>query len=265
MSRPGFQQYQSQFTGHIRDPKGMARPQGVALRGMKAYTEIVFNNMAETLAACFPVTQKVLGARRWMRLVRAFLAEHRCVTPLFRQIPEELLHYLEQAPDSLAGLPPFLYSLAHYEWIELALSLSDATLPPGEILADGDLLNQRPVLAPALALLSYPYQVQRIGPCFRPTQPDAEPTNILAFRRLDDDVKFIVLNPVSARLVALLEAGATGMAALQQIAMELKHSRPEVVVQGGLEILKNLREEQAIWGAWGHENAETDRPVFKAG
>lgn len=248
MSLPAFQQYQTEFTAHIRDPKAVARPKGVAPRGMRVYAEIVFANMEETLAACFPVAKQVLGVRRWRRLVRAFIAEHRCATPLFRQIPEEFLQYLEQAP---AGLPPFLHSLAHYEWIELALGLSDAVLPAGKVQAEGDLLAGRPVLAPALALLSYVYPVQRIGPRFKPAQPDAEPTHILAFRRRDDDVKFIVLNTVSARLLALLAAGSsTGLAALQQIAAELRHPQPEVVVQGGLEILQNLRAEQAIWGVW---------------
>lgn len=246
----GLREYQLQFAGHLRDA-GSAAPSGIARRGMRIYRELVYNNFETTLAACFPVCKKTLGARSWKRLVRAFVAEHRCRTPLFREIPEELLHYLAGAPAALDGLPPFLYSLAHYEWIELALALSDAALPPdvatGETGGD-DLLQQRPVLAPAHALLSYPYAVQRIGPRHRPTAPDAQPTHILVFRRPDFEVKFIVLNPVSARLVALLEQGLRGVDALERIAGELRHPRPEVVLQGGREILDDLRQQQAIWG-----------------
>jgi len=246
-----FQQYQAEFTGHIRNPKAVPPPKGVASRGMQVYAEIVFNNMEDTLAACFPVAKRILGVRRWTRLVRSFFAEHRCTSPLFRQIPEEFLRYLEQAPDAMAGLPPFLYSLAHYEWIELALTLSDAILPDN-VQPDGDLLAGRPALAPALALLSYPYPVQQLSPRFKPTQPDAEPTHIVAFRRQDDEVKFIVLNPVSARLLGLLQTGTlTGQQVLEQIAAEMQHPDPQAVIQHGAELLEDLRRQGVVWGVLG--------------
>jgi len=246
---PAFQRYQAEFTSHIRNPSQVPRPAGVKDRGMAVYREIVFNNMMSTLTACFPVAKSTLGIRQWTRIVRTFFAQHACRTPLFRQIPEEFLHWLESSP--IENLPVYLYSLAHYEWIELALTVSDAQLDPERYITDGDLLSGRPALAPALQVLQYPFQVQQICPNFKPTKPDDEPTHILTFRNLEDDVRFIVLNPVSARLVALLaEARLTGAEALQIIATELQHPKPEVVKQGGLEILENLRNEQAIWGVF---------------
>jgi hypothetical protein len=248
MSDMAFQRYQAQFVGHVRAPRTAPRPKGTSSRGMRVYAEIAFANMEETLAACFPVSKSVLGSRCWHRLVRAFIAGHRCRTPLFREIPQEFLRYLEGG-DAETELPPFLQSLAHYEWVELALALSDEELPDTAYAPDGDLLEERPVLAPALALLRYDYAVQRIGPRYKPTAPDAEPTYILAFRRHDDEVKFIVLNPVSVRLVALLQEGLRGAAALRQIAAELQHPDPDAVMRSGVEILQNLRAEQAIWGS----------------
>ena len=71
----------------------------------------------------------------------------------------------------------------------------------------------------------------------------------MVYRRADDQVKFIVLNPVSARLLALLSTGTlSGTQALQQIALEMQHPKPEVVIKGGQEILENLRTEQVIVG-----------------
>jgi len=248
MSALAFQQYQAQFTGRIRDPRKTVRPQGVEARRMKVYEDIVRHNLHETLSACFPVAKKVLGVRRWEKLVRAFLAEHRCSTPLFRQIPEEFLHYFETAKTD--DLPSFLFDLVHYEWVELALNLSDAELQVG-VEPDGDLLKGIPVLAPAHMLLAYRYAVQRISPRFKPKQADRESTHILAFRRPDDEIKFIVLNPVSAYLVELIQQGMSGSAALEAVAARLHHLKKEVVVQGGYEILENLRTEQAIWGTRG--------------
>jgi hypothetical protein len=244
-----FQQYQAQFTAHIRDPRGVARPEGVPARRMKVYTEIVFNNMDETLSVCFPVIKKVLGVRRWTRMVRAFFALHRCATPMFRQIPEEFLRWLETSPAAIQDLPPFVTSMAHYEWIELAIGVSDAALDTAELAADGDLLNGRPALAPALALLQYVWPVHRISPRFKPREPLAEPVHLLVFRNHADEVRFIELNPVSARLLGLLQAGnLTGQQALQQIAAEMQHPDPQAVIQFGAELLEDLRRQGAVWG-----------------
>jgi len=248
MSLPTFQQYQAEFTGHIRNPKSAARPKGVPARRMKVYTEIVFNNMEGTLAACFPVSKKILGTRRWMRIVRDFMAQHRCATPWFRQIPEELLRWLETSPPCNQDLPPFLPSLAHYEWIELAIAVSDAALDTAPD-PEGDLLAAKPALAPALALLEYAYPVHRISPRFKPEQPNAQATHILVFRDRNDEVRFTELNPVSARLVTLLQPGnLTGWQALEQIAAEMQHPTPQAVVQFGLELLSDLRRQEAVWG-----------------
>jgi hypothetical protein len=57
------------------------------------------------------------------------------------------------------------------------------------------------------------------------------------------------LNPVSARLVALLQdGGLTGRAAALRIAQELAHPRPETVVAGAAAILEDLRTAGAIVG-----------------
>jgi hypothetical protein len=60
-----------------------------------------------------------------------------------------------------------------------------------------------------------------------------------------------VLNSVTARLLALLEGGqCAGREALLQVADELKHPQPDVVVQGGRQILEDLRQQQAVLGTW---------------
>lgn len=251
MSLPTFQQYQAEFTGHIRNPKSAARPKGVPARRMKVYTEIVFNNMEGTLAACFPVSRKILGTRRWMKLVRDFMAQHRCATPWFRQIPEELLHWLETAPPSNQDLPGFLYSLAHYEWIELAIAVSDA-VPDATPDLDGNLLTGHPALAPALVLLEYTYPVHRLSPKFKPAQPLTEPVHLLVFRDQADEVRFIELNPVSARLIGLLQsANLTGQQALEKISAEMRHPDPQAILQFGAELLDDLKRQGAIWGSFG--------------
>jgi hypothetical protein len=58
------------------------------------------------------------------------------------------------------------------------------------------------------------------------------------------------LNPVSARLVSLLQEDApTGRVAALRIAAELSHPQPEAVVAGAAAVLAELREAGAIVGA----------------
>jgi uncharacterized protein len=242
---PSFQQYQLQFTSHIRNPAGNPRPPKVPANRMQVYTEIVFNNLESSVLPCFPVTKKVLGARAWKKLIRGFFSHHQCHSPLFRQIPEEFLRYLEIAPN----LPPYLKSLAHYEWIELALAVADVLIDMAKVDAQGDLLQGAPVLVPALALLSYDYPVQLISPRFKPKTALTEPVHLLVYRDAKDDVQFVEINQVTARLLAILQAGnVTGRQALEKIAIETTHPDPSAIIQFGQAILADLKAQGAILG-----------------
>lgn len=247
---PAFQQYQLQFTGHIRNPRENPRPPKVPAKRMQVYTEIVFNNLESSVSTCFPVAKKVLGARAWQKLIRGFFIHHQCHSPLFRQIPEEFLRYLETAQaDAKQTLPPYLKSLAHYEWIELALAVADVSVDMAGIDVAGNLLKGSPVLAPALALLSYDYPVQLISPRFKPKAPLTEPVYLLVFRDAADDVQFVEINQVTARLLAILQTEAvTGRQALEKIADEMAHPDPQAIIQFGQSILDDLKAQGVILG-----------------
>ena len=147
--------------------------------------------------------------------------------------------------------PAYLAHLAHYEWIELALSVSPLEPEWAKIQPDGDLLAGRPVLNPVLALLTYPYAVQRIGPKYKPGPEQQQESHLLVLRDAADQVRFIELNPVSARLVDLLQsANLTGGQVLKMIAEELKHPDPAAVIEGGRAMLKKLHAQYAILGSF---------------
>jgi len=248
---PVFQQYQFAFTGHIRDPRLNKRPRGVDARRMKVYNELLYNNLESFLLACFPVLRKVSGKRQWSKLVRDFFSVHRCQTPFFRQIPDEFIRYLKNERGVKAEDPAFLQDLAHYEWVELMLSVSNKEINFAQINREGDLLNGRPALNPLLSLQSYTYPVHRISPRFKPAAMQKEETHFAILRNVADEVKFILLNPVSLRLLYLLQTTSlSGEAALLQIAAELKHPDPAVVLAGGREILQSLLDSQVILGTW---------------
>lgn len=247
-----FQEFQFDFARHLRDPRRYPRPAGVPARTAGIYGELLYNNLEGFLLACFPVSRKLLGERRWPRLVRAFYREARCHTPYFREIPREFLRWLLDGKSPLP-LPPWLPELAHYEWAELAVDVMDVEPLPCD--AAGDLLSGVPVLVPALMNLAYVWPVHRIGPGWRPRKQ--QPTHLLVYRDATDEVRFIEQNPVSARLLALLlEGGRSGRDACLAIATELNHPQPEAIVVHGAQMLEELRGVGAILGVSGKQHGE---------
>ena len=133
---------------------------------------------------------------------------HRCQTPLFPEVAREFLRYLQDGRHPESGDPAFLHELAHYEWVEMALSLENGDL--GDTAADtnGDLMAGVPVLSSLAWPLSYRYPVHRIRPEFQPGEAPDEPTHLLVYRDRSDAVHFMQLNQVSRYLLELLQGQA---------------------------------------------------------
>jgi len=252
---PSFQQYQQEFTAYLRDPVNRQRPKNVAPKRMNVYKELIFNNLFESVSACFPVAQKVIGKRAWLKLVRRFFCDHSSNTPIFRQIPEEFLSYLTSINCSdEPNLPPYLESLCHYEWVELLVTTmvnpTDGLLSHHRTInLTGDLLENQPAFTPTMQLLNYEYAVQKISPRYKPT--DKVNTQLLVYRNADDAVNFIELNPITYRLIKLLqEKGTTSKCALNMIANELDLLQAGSVILFGLDILEALRNQGVILGVY---------------
>ena len=246
----GFAGLQRAFAAHIRDPDHQPCPADVEDRRMAIYRDLFFNNVSGLLKANFPVLHKVLGDADWNSLVRDFLAEHRCRTPLFPELGQELLAYLAEARGSREHDPPFLLELAHYEWVETALSFSDDEADPSLADPNGDLLAGHPLVSPLAWNLSYRFPVHRIGPDHRPEVPPAEPTHLVVYRNREDRVEFMQINAVTQRMLQLLQErpALTGLDVLNAIAVELRHPKPEQVVAAGQALLEDLRTRHVILG-----------------
>jgi hypothetical protein len=241
-----FQKYQIAFTAHIRDPKRHAKPAKVKDSRMAVYREIVFNNIVSSVSACYPVCQNVLGKRKWQQLCRAFFAQHQATSPLFREIPEAFLNFLNTQDLAQFKLPAFIPQLAHYEWAELAVSnLTEQSIKLSEIT---NLLEEQPMLTSAHLLLEYDYPVHTISKRVQPTEQSK--THILMFRNNAYQVKFIELNAMTFELLKLIKNNTfTGRQALLQIAEVLQHPQPEAIVQFGKAILEDLMQQDAVVGS----------------
>lgn len=237
-----FQKYQLEFTAHIRNPATNKKPAKVKDARMAVYREIVFNNIFGSVSTCFPVCKSILGARAWKKLVREFFAQHQATTPIFREIPQQFLQFIK----TINNLPDYFEQLAHYEWVELAVA-SQPTAPK-KLSKKVDLLNEKPVLAPAHMLLKYDFAVHKISKKHLPKS--TESTHLLVFRNASNQVKFIELNSMTFELLRLInENSMTGEQALVRLAEAINHPDTDVIIQFGVGILADLVSQQAIIGS----------------
>jgi hypothetical protein len=230
---------------HLRDPSAHSPPPGIEERRLKIYRELFFNTIESLLASGFPVVHETLGGVRWKALVREFYANYRSRTPLFPQIAGEFVTFLEVRADN-ADTPPWLPELAHYEWVEQALFISDAQPPTHD--PDGDLLDGVPLLSPLAVPLAYRWPVAEIGPNHVPDEPPAEFTTLLVNRDADHQVHFARIAPLAYRLLAALTSEPrTGRQHLAAISLEIGGDAHEIAVHG-LALLEQLRSQGIVLG-----------------
>lgn len=190
-----LQSFQRHFGRYVRDPDGASFPAGIPVRRARIYEELLFNNLRGFLNACFPVCRRMLGGEAWERLMRDFFRDWRCETPFFSEIPEEFVSYL-MSDEVWEALPDWFTALAHYEWIELSVDLTDEALFPS---ADsiGDLNTLR--VNPTLRNLVYQWPVHTISETHRPSQPAL--TYLLVYRDSAFAVQFAEINAMTSRLI----------------------------------------------------------------
>lgn len=244
-----FKDIQYRFTQHMRDPDHAPAPEDVEDRRVEIYRGLLYRNVEGFMANSFPVLRKITPDEDWHRMLRDYFKNHLARTPLFPKMPQEFLQYLEHERDNSED-PPYLFELAHYEYAETAVAIDNRELSWKNIDESGDLLENVPVLSPLAWPLSYRYPVHRISKDYLPQEVPAQPTYIVVYRDRDDKVGFAELNPVSARLLELIQQDKdiTGRTLLETIAKELNHPDPEVVINGGLEIMQDLLTKDILLG-----------------
>jgi uncharacterized protein len=241
---------QYQFTAHLRDPKKNPAPASIEDRRMEIYRDLVFSNVENFLSSNFPVIHTLYGEYEWLVLVRDFLREHECHTPLFPEFGREFLRYAEARQEQGRGDPPFLLELAHYEWAELALTLDENSVDDVAHDPDGDLLTGIPVMSPLACVLAYRFPVHLIGPDYRPDEPPEEPTVLLLVRGRDDNVRFHEINALTAILIERLQQNETlsGNECLDNLLTNYPSADATTLRSAGRTMLETLKSFEALLG-----------------
>lgn len=226
---------QMALAGYLRNPGSVPPPAGVEARRLKIYRDLIYNNIEGFISNGFPVLRSLYSDPGWHALVRQFIDGHRCHTPYFLEISQEFLRFLLERHQPGPEEPPFIAELAHYEWVELALSVAEEDLPPAAV--DGDPMRAVVQLSPLAWVLAYRFPVHQVGADYRPSEP-GDPVYLVVYRDREDTVRFMVLNAATARLLELARDNQTGTGAelLRQLAAELGMDQEAVIGFGSAQL-----------------------------
>ena len=248
---PDFQDKQYAFAAHIRDPENVAAPAEIENRRMGVYRELFFNNLRSLLSNMFPVLKKLYSADAWAEIIRQFMIVHRATTPYFLQLPREFLTFLQDEYEMQDDDFPFLLELAHYEYIELALSISEASNDMDGVDPGADLLANVPLKSELAWAFAYQYPVHRIDAEFQPEQAGDTPTYLAVYRGTNDKVGFLELNPITAGLLDAIDNNdqqLSGESLLRNLAAQANYPDVEAFVSHGAVALDEMRQLEILTG-----------------
>jgi hypothetical protein len=248
---PTFKDKQYAFAAHIRDPEHVAPPEGIEARRMAIYRKLFFNNLYNLLGTFFPVLRKIHTDNQWRRFIRGFLQHHQAQTPYFLQLPEEFLGYLQNEFEPGDADYPFLLELAHYEYAELALAVSEDEVDLTGIDPDGDLLANVPVKSPLSWTYGYHYAVHRISPDYLPDKQNEQAVYLALYRGGDGNVGFLELNAVTAALLDDIEnneQNLSGEQLLRALAEKINYPDADALVAHGAGALQEMRQLEILTG-----------------
>lgn len=244
-----FQHAQQELAHYLRDPE-TRKPPAIEQRRLDVYSGLIYNNIETFISGGFPILRRLYADDEWVQLVRGFIRDHKSRSPYFLEISQEFLQYIGGERETLPEDPPFLQELAHYEWVELALDVSELDCQEMDVDPAGDVVSGVPVLSPLAWSLQYRFPVHHIGPEYRPTEPPEQPTFLVVYRDRSDAVEFMESNSVTARLLELIgeNTGATGTQILAQISRELGREGDASVLEFGKELLVRLADLDILLG-----------------
>ena len=246
--RPEFARLQHALAAHLRDPRSPPPP-GIEDRRLEIYRHAVFAGIDGFMRDNYPRVLAAMDAGPWRAMVRDYLVRHVARATAFVDLPREFLDYLER--EAVADpARPFLYELAHFDWLETLIGADARTLELEQIDRDGDLLAGVPVANPIMCLVRYRFPVHVIGADYQPVDAPAATTHIAAFRATDNEYGFLDLSAPAARLLELIMVGtrATGRALVAQVADEIGRCDIAALVAAAGTILARMQARDVILG-----------------
>lgn len=238
-----FRQTQFALARYLRDPLGASLPAGVNAADANACSQEMVDHLCDILAPAFPVTHALLGDDMWGLTVRMFLKDAPCHMPWATALQRAFVTHVCGSTDMLQ-LPAWLQDLAHFEWLQTAVSTLPVTWPAFD--ATGDTMHNAVVLNPTHVEAAYEWPVHDIDTEHKPD--DMQHTHVTMLRDLQDELHVFDSSVFRGQLIGLLRDGQTGEQAFMGLAMWLSHPDPENFVQEGVQVMAQLQREGVVLG-----------------
>ncbi len=240
---------QRELTRHLRDPAQYPCPATLPALRVAVYRRAVIHNIERFMADNFPRIKEVFDPAEWALMIRDYVIRHRATTATFATLPQEFLDYLSDTRQTSTD-PPFLYELAHFDWLENCIATDERRVDLTCIDPHGDLLNDEIAINPVHRVETYRFPILEIGPSYQPGSPPATPTHIVAFRDVAHQYCVLKLNALALRLFNAVntQSHLTAYSILQNIATEVTQLNLDTVIAGGLEILNRMRQRGLVLG-----------------
>jgi len=238
---------QQRFMKHIRHGDSAIEIDSVEDRRMAIYRDLFFNNIDGFVSASFVVLKSLYSCEAWQKLVREFFIEHDCSSPYFVDISKSFVHFLSEQRTPQASDFPFLTELAHYEWVELEVSIRHEKLFYA-LLPEQLELEQTIVLSELAWPLTYAFPVHQISEDYQPAEPVAGGVHLVVYRDVEEEVQFMQINAVTGVLLQLLQdnAGISIGLLVETLVEALPQFAPEQIQTGALQMVSQLAQRGII-------------------
>lgn len=233
-----FQVTQYDFIQHIKNPQARQFDGDIEDRRLKIYRDLFFNNILGFLSSGFPVLKSLYSEQQWKLLARKFFIEHECRSPYFIDISKEFVEYLSSEYELSEFDPVFMGELAHYEWLELDVSVRKSSQKVD--VWDGHSAITQVRMSDLASLVSYQYPVHQISVEFKPSQ-SIEVVYLVVYRDAMDEVNFTLVNAVSAHLLNTIIQ--QGVATVNSLIKTMIEAMPQLNVQQITESLQTVVEQ----------------------
>jgi len=219
---------------------------GPALRRLLIYRELVQQTLRDAIELTIPRCKARLG-QHFERYFSAYLQEIGPRSPYLREVAFEFVAFITPRLREDPGLPRYLADLARHEALQIEL----AAMPSGPVPSDcaaPSLDAALSVIAPS-RLMQYEHAVQRLSEDLADRSAALpEPTQVLAYRSTEHEVRYLELSPLAAALIEFILGGATLRDALQLSTRKLGIPLDDDVLQGSAALLSDLCDRGVLSG-----------------
>lgn len=245
-----FQQTQLDFIAHIKDPDANPYQGDIEDDRLKIYRELFFNNVLGFLSSGFPVLESLYTELVWQQLARKFFAQHHCRSPYFIDISKEFVEFLSNEYEPTESDPVFMQELAHYEWLELDVSVRKSPITSLQKAAqpwDGDSEVVWLCMSHLASLVSYQFPVHQISQEFQPSESQGV-NYLVVYRDSEDEVNFTLVNEVTAHLLSIIqtEDKITVESLIQTMIAAMPQLEPQQVSDSLQQVLQELLTQQIL-------------------